>query len=124
MEVLGASHQKVVRHFVTFQELLKEIQKFRLKEKRAYTEDYLEVVIPADALSELRLILTGHFGEPLKWPGKHSSKEADHYSKPYGGIQRNQTLYFRKGEQGHELVLLWPWGNGTLITLKIIQEKK
>lgn len=107
---------------MTFREALEKIKKLKCEEKRTQTEEYLEVVVPKETLPELHKVLTDYFGAPFKPEGQYASAEADRYSKPYGGIQKNQMLYFRKGDQGNELALLWPWGNGTLITVKVIQE--
>lgn len=107
-----------------FHELLNEIQaRFHLEEKRALNEEYLEVVIPTDILPQLSVFLESYFGVPLKAKDKHPSDDANRYSRAYGGIQQNQTMYFRHGDQVREMALLWPWGCGTLVTLKVIQEK-
>ncbi len=106
-----------------FQEILCAVQKLRCAEKRAQTERYLEVVIPQEILSQLKDLLAAYFGLPLKADGQPSSAAANSLSKPYGGIQKNQTLYFRENETIHEMALLWPWASGAFTTVKLIQEK-
>ena len=108
---------------MTFDECVAEIKKIPCEEKRAEKEDYTEVVVARAALVPLTLILESYFGPPLKPEGKPSSKDADRYTEPYGGILSNQTLYFRRNEKGHDAALLWPWGNGASVTVKIIREK-
>ena len=107
---------------MTFNELLGEIQKVPHQEMRACEEDYLEMVFAQNTLGVVVPVLEGYFGVPLKPAGAGSSKDANKHAEPYGGIQANQTMYFRPGERGSELALLWPWGSGAATTVKIIRE--
>ena len=109
---------------MTFQELVAELKKQRLRELRDCSEDYFEAVVSTADLAVVESVLTTYFGVPMKPAGVQASGDAGHFSKPYGGIQKNQTMYFLQKEGGNELALLWPWGNGTLVTLKIIVEGK
>ena len=108
---------------MTFQDFLVEIQTIKLEESRAQTEDYFEAVISKEGLDPLRKILTAYFGPPLKPEGDSPSGEASRNAKLYGGIRKDQTMYFRRDEGVCECALLWPWGSGTRITVKIIQSK-
>lgn len=107
---------------MTFNELLGEIQKVPHQEMRASEPDYLELVVAQNTLGAVTSVLGTYFGVPLKPAGVSSSKDADKHAEPYGGIQVNQTMYFRPGERGSELALLWPWGSGAATTVKIIRE--
>ena len=108
---------------MTFEECLAEIKKIPFEQTRAEGENYTEVVIAKAKLAPLISVLESYFARPLKPAGKPSSKDADRYSAPYGGVQNQQTLYFRKNEKGYEAALLWPWGDGASITVKIAREK-
>ena len=107
---------------MTFEELLREVKKIKCQEMRAHQENYLEVVVAKPELEAVTTVLQSYFSLPLKPAGEHPSKEANAYSEPYGGIQSNQTMYFRKNETASDLAFLWPWGSGTAITVKIIRE--
>lgn len=83
--------------------------------------EYCEVVAAKDHLPAAIAVLEAFFGAPLKASGQKSSKEADAIAKPYGGVYENQTLYYRKTESGSAIALLWPWGGGMPVTIKIIR---
>ena len=94
---------------MTFQELLTQIQTLKIEESRAQTEDYFEAVISKEHLGSFHQILTSYFGPPLKPEGRSPSGEANRYAKPYGGIRKDQTMYFRRDGDG--LFQLLPRGS-------------
>jgi hypothetical protein len=108
---------------MSFEEFLAAAQKNPIDQTRTWKEDYAEVVITKDALGPFTSLFDSYFGRPLKPAGKPSSKDAANYSEAYGGIEKNQTLYFRKNENGQELAMLWPWADGASITVKMIRDK-
>lgn len=107
---------------MTFEELLIKIQKIKCEESRMRTADYAEIVFPKTELESLTSILKDYFNDPIKCAGDDPSEEAAYYSKPYGGIRGNQTMYFTRSLKRIEMVLLWPWGDGVTITAKIIRQ--
>ena len=109
---------------MTFQELLEEVKKHPLQELRAHSPSYFEAVVPVTKLVYVENTLINHFGMPLKPAGLMPSGDAAVLSKPYGGIRKDQTMYFRKQDMGHEVAFLWPWGCQSLVTIKIILEEK
>ena len=108
---------------MTFQDFLIQIQTIRIEESRAQTEKYFEAVISKANLDPLHKILTAYFGPPLKPEGCSPSGEANRRAKPYGGIRKDQTMYFRRDGDHCECALLWPWGSGARITIKVSQSK-
>lgn len=108
---------------MTFQDCLTELQNIKFEESRAHTEDYFEAVISKAALDSLDRILTSYLGPPLKPEGQMPSGEANRHAKPYGGIRKDQTMYYRQDGDHSECALLWPWGGGARITVKIIRSK-
>lgn len=109
---------------MTFQELLAEAKKISCVESRAQLDHYVEIVVASDALPPAEALLCSYFGRPLKAKGVAPTPEISTQTRPYGGVQQNQTMYFRQGADGGEFAFLWPWGNGLSITLKIMTEKK
>ncbi|MBF0485381.1 MAG: hypothetical protein HQL16_02590 [Candidatus Omnitrophica bacterium] len=107
---------------MTFEELLSEVNKIKCEEKRGETPDYLEVVVGKAEWGKLTDILSSYWGQAFKPEGASPSREADLYSKDFGGIQKNQTMYFRKNGNGCELALVWPWGSGNSLTAKLIRK--
>jgi hypothetical protein len=106
---------------MTFEELLAEVRKIQCEERRATEADYCEVVVAKSSLQSMAAVLESCFGLPLKPEGVTPSKEASQYAQPFGGIRGSQTMYYRTGAKGPELALLWPWGSGNLVTVKIIR---
>jgi len=109
---------------MTFQNFLAQIQAVRIEESRAHTDEYFEAVISKPGLEPLHKILEAYFGPPLKPEGRSPSMEARRHAKPYGGIRKEQTMYFRQDGEHSECALLWPWGSGVRITIKVSQAKK
>ncbi len=107
---------------MTFEELLSEIAKIKCREMRVRTENALEVVIAKADLGPLTAALESYFGPPLKPEGAAPSRDASGYAEPYGGIRRDQTMYFRKSESRSDIALLWPWGSGNVLTIKVFRE--
>ncbi len=107
----------------TFQSLVDQIKTVKCQETRAIGPDYCEVVVAKDHLPAAITALEAYFSAPLKPAGKKSSKEADAIAKPYGGVHENQTLYYIKTQTESALALLWPWGGGMPVTIKIIKGK-
>jgi len=106
---------------MTFDDLLEQIQNIPCSEKRAREANYCEVVFAQPNMPQVNAALEACFGTPLKPEGKMPSAEATAYSKAYGGVQGNQVLYYRKSASGDEMAMLWPWGSGASVTLKMIR---
>jgi hypothetical protein len=104
-----------------FDELLQAIKKVKCEETRRAEPKCLEIVVTKFVIDEVKAILESYFGQPLKPAGQPPCSLARDHSKPYGGIQYEQTMYLKK-EKSPELALLWPWGDMHGITVKIIQE--
>jgi hypothetical protein len=107
---------------MTFPEFLQEVKKLKREELRVEEAEYLEIVVAKEDLAPLHKVLSAHLGSPLKPEGQVPSREADRRAKLYGGVRKDQTMYFRQGSDGCVCVLLWPWGSGTRITVKIIRD--
>ena len=108
---------------MTFRDFLARLQALKVEESRSQTEEYFEAVLSKDSLDALHTILKAYFGPPLKPEGHVPSGKASRHAEPHGGIRKDQTMYFHQDGDVCEYALLWPWGSGTRITLKVIQSK-
>ena len=106
---------------MTFTELIKEVQALPLKEVRTQTHDYFECVIPVESEKSLYAVLENYFGPPFKPRNVDPSPEAQRYSCNYGGIEKNQIMYYVEKESFSNCALIWPWRDGKLATVKIAQ---
>ncbi len=104
---------------MTFESMLGELKKIRFEETRSQDENYFEAVLNKEGMESISAVLQTYFGMPLKPEGESPSAQASQYSEPYGGIRSNQTMYYQETAEGSDTALLWPWGNGCSITLKI-----
>lgn len=104
-----------------FTQFLEEVKKIQCQEKRTQTADYVEVVVAKPHWPLMDQVLQSYFGMPLKPQGENPSRDADKCAKPYGGVRKDQTLYFQKSDTASYAALLWPWGSGSAVTLKIIR---
>lgn len=105
---------------MTFEDLVREVRS-QMAQDRKLEKDYMEVVVEKEKLKPVLSVLENYFGAPFKPAGKAPSPEALQHSKPYGGIAQNQTLYFHQKEKTSEAAMLWPWGSGANITVKIFR---
>ena len=107
---------------MTFEEMTAQVLQLPLSELRAKEADYLEAVIVKIHWQSLGTILQNYFGPALKPAGTEASDEVNQLTAEHGGISENQTLYYKKSAQTAELAMLWPWGNGTSLTAKMVRE--
>ncbi len=105
---------------MTFEEMLGQFILIS-DEQRAQNDGYCEGVVSKAKLESALQIMESYFGLPLKPSGQPVTDEVKNYAQPYGGIGANQTMYYRKGENGAEMALLWPWGSGDAVTFKLIR---
>ena len=104
---------------MTWDELAAAVREAKLVEMRGQKEKYLEVVVAVADLAPVTDLFNTYFGAPFKAMGQRPSPEADLYAGPFGGVQTGQMLYIRKVENLVHGALLWPWGDGNSVTVKI-----
>ena len=109
---------------MNFLELLDEVKKIKSDHRRISTADFFEMVIEWTELAALTKILKSFFGEPRKPVDVCPNDEVESITAPYGGIWQNQTLYYQENEKEFYMVMLWPWTDGMLITVKLIRGEK
>ncbi len=106
---------------MTYIELISQLKKLPLEEVRNNSNQFFEFVIQVKELGGLHALLEAYFGSPLKPAGKNPSKEMDRSVSGYGGIRADQTLYQLEDDKNSHYAMLWPWANGALVTVKIVQ---
>lgn len=102
-----------------FTELIKEVKAVSFTELRKDSDDYFEAVVTKQELANLTKRLEQFFGVPA-WPSKNKiTSQVQGVIKDFGGIMPNQTLYFWSEGKDTMFAMLWPWGDGVSITVKI-----
>ncbi len=100
-------------------ELTCAVKNAKLKEMRGEKEKYLEVVVATADLKPVTDLFDVYFGMPLKPLGERPSPEAERYAGPFGGVKSGQILYILQTGNLIQGALLWPWGDGVSVTVKI-----
>lgn len=105
---------------MTPSDLIAEIKKLQFEEIRNNSTQLFEIVIRTDRAQTLYPILEGYFGPALKPAGAQPNRQVSEKVTAYGGIRKEQILYFIEQPTGSAYAMIWPWSNGILITLKIV----
>ena len=106
---------------MSFEELIEEVRQIKSDHRKIHEKDFFEAVITWKELAPLTQILKKHFGSPFKAADEWPSEEMRKITAPFGGIRTNQTLYYLTKANDFNLAMLWLWGDGMLITVKLIR---
>jgi len=107
---------------MTFSDLVKELKKLKMEQKRVDESDKLEFVLRRDYVKDLNAVLENYYGPALKPEGAAPSRAAEERSSLYGGIWKNQTLYHVSRDGENSLTIIWPWSDNRLVTVKVFLE--
>ncbi len=106
---------------MTFIELIGRLKGISCEEIRKESDGYYEFVIAGQNLSKLYPIFEIYFGVPFKPAGIAPTDKAKDVTKNYGGIQKQQTLYYIHRDGLSNCAMIWPWGDEGRATVKISQ---
>ena len=105
-----------------FNEIKKEMAEVNFETRRLDSNDYFEAVIVKDEFLKLTEKLEKFFGPPV-WPSKNKlSTQIEEAINEFGGVRSDQTLYFWSQESDTIFAMLWPWADGSHITLKLAKK--
>ena len=104
-----------------FVDLIRQLKKIPFDEIRKEYEGYFEFVISARHLAHVYPLFENYYGVPFKPPGMAPSDKAQSVTKNYGGIQKQQTLYYAKRGEVSDCAMIWPWNDGSRATVKMAQ---
>ena len=105
----------------SIQEVMQSLKSVEHEQIRRDSEAYLEIVFSLEAMIKIRPVLEKFYGPAFKPAGMKAGREASEFSKGYGGIQKEQELYYKSGLGVSHLAMLWPWQDDKRVTLKIIE---
>ena len=106
---------------MNFSELTRDLKNIPFDEQRKDSEGYFEFVLSSRQLPPLYPILEKYFGAPFKPAGVAPSSQAQDCAKKYGGIQKQQTLYYVQRAGLSSCAMVWPWNDGSRSTIKVAQ---
>lgn len=100
-------------------EIRKELKDISFIMVREETRDYFEAVILKSELAKLTPKLEKFLGQRI-WPSNNKLSDVIEISiREFGGVMAGQELYFYQRDNETVFAMLWPWSNGTHVTLKI-----
>jgi len=105
---------------VSLAALFEQCKSLKTLEQRFDDENYKELVFFAEDLPRWREVIEGQCGPAEKLPGVEPSAAHQQLTQRYGGLSREQTLYNDRGENGHTIIMFWPWKDKKHITLKMV----
>ena len=106
---------------MTFVELIRELKKVPFDELRKEDQGYFEFVVSQRYVTHLYPVLERYFGVPFKPPGVAPTAEHTRRALNYGGIRKQQTLYYAARDGFDNCAMVWPWGDKSRVTVKIAQ---
>ena len=106
---------------MNFSDVVKRLKKIPFDEIRREQSDYFEFVVSTRYLIHLYPILEDYYGVPFKPSGIQPTQKAQDVTKNYGGIQQQQTLYYKKTDDVTDCAMIWPWNDGSRSTVKMAQ---
>ena len=109
---------------LTYDQLLDNLDNIPVFESRIDQSQMKEFVISYDCIMLLHLVFQKFFGPDFKAPGERPTITDKKRSALWGGIRENQTLYYLENDEYSNCAMLWPWEEGRLCTVKIVQHRK
>lgn len=104
---------------MTLEKINENYKHLNVFEKRQVSENYIDIVFFNEQLSEWNQVFSSIFGNAIKFTGIEPDKKALDLTEEFGGIQKEQTLYYKKFDDSSVIAMFWPWQNGLYTTLKI-----
>ncbi len=89
---------------------------------RADTKDYFEAVVLKEKLAVLIERIEAVFGSQKLPLGTEFPAQIQTAIENLGGIRGNQSLYVFNCENSFNIIMLWPWGDGKRVTLKMSKQ--
>ncbi len=99
--------------------IIQQCQQLEICEQRSRSADYFEAVITNREFPQWSERLAQQLGPALKPAGAGPSRDAKRVAEAFGGIRKEQTLFYKVFEDCAVIAMFWPWGNKTQSTLKI-----
>ena len=106
---------------MNFKDLTRDLKGVPFDEQRKESEGYFEFVLASKDLLKLYPVLEKYFGVPFKPAGVAPSAAAQDRAKKYGGIQKQQTLYYLERAGLSSCAMVWPWNDSSRATVKVAQ---
>ncbi|MBU0549665.1 MAG: hypothetical protein KKH80_02570 [Candidatus Omnitrophica bacterium] len=105
-----------------FIELKEEVKNIAAGEMREDEENYLELVVLKGKIDDVCRKLEELLGPPAFPSENKLTPEIENIVNKYGGIFQGQTLYFSSQNNSTVFAMLWPWGSGMHVTVKLIHQ--
>ena len=104
-----------------FSDLVQMVRFTPPEEIRLDVDNRFECVLKNEQLKTLSPKLEEFFGPPKKPAGASAKGDTVDLASDYGGILKNQTLYYVSKDGFSNIGMIWPWTDGKLTTVKIFR---
>ena len=108
---------------ISFQQLCDQLSQLKLDEVRFNLDDYMEFVVQANAIDQVKIVLELYFGHEIDLGNQTTAREAVVFVERWGGIRSDQTLYYRSDPDSTDYAMIWPWGDRKRASVKVAQCK-
>jgi len=111
---------------ITFNQLRMKLKQLDIAELRFDLDDYVEFVIQMDMVAQVKIILELYFGGAVnldKEDEDQQVQEAVEFVQTKGGIRQNQTLFYRPRNGLKEYAMVWPWCDGSKVSIRLAQHR-
>jgi len=109
---------------MTLQKFIENCRELSIDEIRSSQDDQFEAVFFTRDIADWLKALEPFIGEPKKGEGVKPTREDKKVSSRYGGIWKEQTLFYKDCENGRIVAMFWPWQDSQRTTLKMYVEEK
>lgn len=109
---------------MTIFDVMNSCSELKKSEVRNIDEESADFVVANETLSLWQQKFNDLLGTPIKQPHESAKFEAKAISKPFGGIQKDQTLYARQFTDHCIITMFWPWQNNKFTTIKVFSISK
>lgn len=106
----------------SLKEILIPCEGLEIYEKRYDSDEYCELVFFLKDQSAWVEKISETLGSPHKPLGVNPSSIQQQLTEQYGGIRKDQTLFFKEFKNGKVIAMFWPWQDKSHVTLRMVFE--
>jgi len=111
----------IKKNEITINDIFQRCSHLRFEEKNIFSEHYVEGVFLQEDSKEWEEILSDILGPAIKRAGEKATESFLDLTIKYGGIQDDQTLFYKKFKENSIIAMIWPWKDNNQATLKIVR---
>lgn len=104
-------------------EILAACEGLKIDETREVSDDYAEFVVLKSDVEQWSEKIATVVGPAAKPAGEKPSSADTKVTDSFGGIQKEQTLFYKDQGDSMTVVMFWPWRDDEHVTVKVARTK-